>query len=68
MYVFVLGAPLLKEVFLGGQNLQNTLSFVPVLDFSVLSSIFLIYAVPFIASVLIPVWKVSVTNPREAML
>ena len=68
IYVFVLGAPLLKEVFLGGQNLQNTLSFVPVLDFSVLSSIFLIYAVPFIAAVLIPVWKVSVTDPKEAML
>lgn len=68
MYVFILGAPILKEVFLGGQNLQNTLSFVPVLDFSLLSSIFLIYTVPFIASVLIPVWKVSVTNPKEAML
>uniref|UniRef100_UPI002867B677 FtsX-like permease family protein n=1 Tax=Sulfurovum sp. TaxID=1969726 RepID=UPI002867B677 len=68
IYVFVFSAPLLKEVFLGGQNLQNTLSFVPVIDFSVLSSIFLIYAVPFIAAVLIPVWKISVTNPKEAML
>ena len=27
-----------------------------------------IYAVPFIASVLIPVWRVSVTDPKEAML
>lgn len=68
IYVFILGAPILKEVFLGGQNLQNTLSFVPVLDFSLLSTIFLIYTVPFIAAVLIPVWKVSVTNPKEAML
>ncbi len=68
MYVFFLDAPLLKEVFLGGQNLQNSLSFVPVVDFSVLSSIFFIYALPFIAAVLIPVWKVSVTNPKEAML
>ena len=68
MYVFLLGAPLLKEVFLGGQNLHNTPSFVPVLDFSVLSSIFLLYAVPFIAAELIPVWKISVTNPKEAML
>lgn len=67
-YVFVLGAPLLKEVFLGGQNLHNTLSFVPVLDFSVLTSIFLLYALPFIAAVLIPVWRVSVTDPKEAML
>lgn len=68
VYVFVLGAPLLKEIFLGGQNLANAVHFVPVMDLSVLSSIFLIYALPFIASVLIPVWKVSVTDPKEAML
>jgi ABC-type lipoprotein release transport system permease subunit len=68
MYVFILGAPLLSEIFLGGENLTNKMSFVPVLDLSVLSSIFLIYALPFIASVLIPVWKVSVTDPKEAML
>ncbi len=68
IYVFVLGAPLLKEVFLGGQNLDNTVNFVPVLDFSVLTSIFLLYALPFIAAVLIPVWRVSVTDPKEAML
>lgn len=68
LYVFIAGAPLLKEVFLGGQNLQNMLNFVPVLDFSVLTSIFLLYALPFVAAVLIPVWRVSVTDPKEAML
>ena len=68
VYVFMFGAPLLREIFLGGQNLQNTLTFVPVFDFSVLTSIFLLYAVPFIAAVLIPVWRVSVTDPKEAML
>ena len=68
LYVFVLGAPLLKEIFLGGQNLENALTFVPVVDFSVLTSIFLLYALPFIAAVLIPVWRVSVTDPKEAML
>jgi len=68
VYVFVVGAPILKEIFLGGQNLQNSVNFVPVLDFSVLTSIFLIYALPFIAAVLIPVWRVSVTDPKEAML
>ena len=67
-YVFVLGAPLLKEVFLGGENLFNSVTFVPVLDFSVLASIFLMYALPFVAAVLIPVWKISVTDPKEAML
>jgi len=68
IYVFILGAPLLKEIFLGGQNLHNVVSFVPVIDFSVLSSIFLIYALPFFSAVLIPVWRVSVTDPKEAML
>jgi len=68
VYVFILGAPLLQEIFLGGQNLSNTLTFIPVLDFSLLTSLFLMYALPFIAAVLIPVWRVSVTDPKESML
>jgi len=68
LYVFLLGAPILKEIFLGGANLQNELTLVPVLDIGLLSSIFLIYAVPFVSAVLIPVWKISVTSPKEAML
>ncbi|HFS82401.1 MAG TPA: ABC transporter permease [Epsilonproteobacteria bacterium] len=67
-YVFVLGAPLLREIFLGGANLHNKVTLVPVLDFTVLSTIFLIYAVPFVSAVLIPVWKIAVTDPKEAML
>ena len=67
-YVFGLGAPLLREIFLGGANLANHTHFVPVVDFRVLGSIFLLYAVPFVAAVLIPVWKISVTDPKEAML
>ena len=67
-FVFFLNAPLLQELFLGGQNLKNSVIFTPVLDFSVLSSIFLLYALPFMASVLIPVWKVAVSDPKEAML
>lgn len=68
LFVFVLGAPLLREIFLGGANLQNHLTFVPIVDFEVLSTILLIYAVPFVAAVLIPVWKIAVTDPKEAML
>ncbi len=67
-FVFILGAPLLREIFLGAANLSNTVQLVPVLDFGVLSTIFLIYAVPFIAAVLIPVWRIAVTDPKEAML
>jgi ABC-type lipoprotein release transport system permease subunit len=67
-FVFILNAPLLQEVFLGGENLKNSVTFIPLLDFSVLTSIFLLYALPFISAVLIPVWKIAVTDPKEAML
>jgi len=68
VYVFVFDAPLLQSIFLGGSNMRSHISFTPILDFSVLSSIFLMYALPFMASVLIPVWRVAVTDPKEAML
>jgi len=67
-YVFVLGAPLLREIFLGGANLANHVTLTPIVDFGVLSTIFLLYAVPFVAAVLIPVWRIAVTDPKEAML
>ncbi len=67
-YVFLFDAPLLRAIFLGGANLEHATHFVPVLDFRVLGSIFLLYAVPFIAAVLIPVWRIAVTDPKEAML
>lgn len=67
-YVFALGAPLLRQIFLGASNLHNDLTLMPVIDFSVLASIFLLYGVSFIAAVLIPVWRIAVTDPKEAML
>ena len=68
MYVFIFDAPLLNKIFLGGGNLSNVVSFVPVLEFGLLSSIFLFYAIPFLGAVLIPAWKIAVTPPKEAML
>ena len=68
LYVFVWGAPLLSQIFLGGANLPNTVTFVPVMEFGLLGSIFLFYAIPFLAAVLIPAWKIAVTPPKEAML
>jgi len=67
-YVFVLEAPLLRQIFLGSAAGATAPKLVPVLDFSVLASIFLLYAVSFIAAVLIPSWRIAVTDPKEAML
>ena len=68
LYVFIWDAPLLSQIFLGGTNLPNHVEFVPVLEFGLLGSIFLFYAIPFLAAVLIPAWKIAVTPPKEAML
>ena len=68
LYVFVFDAPLLSQIFLGGANLENHVRFVPVLDFGLLASILFFYAIPFLAAVLIPAWKIAVTPPKEAML
>ncbi len=67
LYVFVLDAPLLSQIFLGGANLSNDVVFIPVIAFGLLGSIFLFYAIPFLAAVLIPAWKIAVTAPKEAM-
>jgi len=68
IYIFILDAPLLKAIFLGAENLENSLSFTPVVETPLLISIFFIYAIPFLASVLIPVWRVAITDAKEAML
>ncbi|WP_457606085.1 ABC transporter permease [Nitratifractor sp.] len=67
-YVFAFGAPLLRQIFLGSAELATAPRLVPVIDFSMLTSIFLLYTVTFLAAVLIPVWKIAVTDPKEAML
>ncbi|MMZ68918.1 hypothetical protein D1872_316660 [compost metagenome] len=66
-YIFGLHAPLLKEIFLGFGNLPVALHFTPVIDFGMLSSLFLFFIVPFLASVVIPVWKIAVTDASEAL-
>ncbi len=68
LYVFIWDAPLLSQIFLGGANLPNNVEFAPVLEPGLLGSIFLFYAIPFLAAVLIPAWKIAVTPPKEAML
>jgi ABC-type lipoprotein release transport system permease subunit len=68
IYVFMLNAPILSQIFLGGANLSNLVEFTPFVEFGLLGSIFLFYAIPFLAAVLIPAWRVAVTSPKEAML
>jgi ABC-type lipoprotein release transport system permease subunit len=67
VYVFLFNAPLLVKIFLGFNNLEQSVSFTPAFDFGLISSLFLFFIVPFVASVLIPVWKIAIIDPNEAM-
>ena len=66
MYVFVLNAPLLKNIFLG-DNLQSFVTLTPILDFNVLILIFLFMIIPYLAFVIIPSWKIAISDMSEAV-
>ncbi len=67
IYVFILDAPLLKNIFLGYKNLSNEVTFAFALDVSILGLIFLAFVVPFLLAILIPVYRVAITEPSEVM-
>jgi ABC-type lipoprotein release transport system permease subunit len=66
-YVFVLNAPLLKNIFLGSQNLNLHVNFVPVVDVGMLGLIFLMFVIPFMIAILIPVYRAAILDPVEVM-
>jgi len=66
-YVYFLNAPLLKNIFLGYANLQNSTTFSPNFTLSDLVLIFLLFVLPFLLAILIPLWKVSIQEPSEVM-
>lgn len=67
IFVFILNAPILKDIFLGSQNLKNSLKFVVSIDYGTIATIFIVYALTFLASTLIPIWRIAITDPKEAM-
>ncbi|MEA2091206.1 MAG: FtsX-like permease family protein [Campylobacterota bacterium] len=66
-YVYILNAPLIKEIFLGFNNLNNSVAFSPNIDIASLVLIFLIFVIPFMLVILIPVWRVAISEPYEVL-
>jgi ABC-type lipoprotein release transport system permease subunit len=67
IYVFVFDAPFISDIFFGFDNIDNEIKLVPYIPFGLIFSIFLLFVVPFISAVLIPVWKIAIIDPLEAM-
>lgn len=66
IYVFIFSAPLLRNIFLGSE-LESTITFTPVVDFSILFLIFIFSVIPFLAFVIIPAWRVAISDMSEAI-
>jgi ABC-type lipoprotein release transport system permease subunit len=66
-YVYFLDAPLLKNIFLGYSNLTSLTTFSPSFSLADLVLIFLIFVLPFLLSILIPLWRVSIQEPSEVI-
>ena len=67
IYVFVFGATPLKYIFLGYDNLAQDINFSPNIDIEALGLIFIFFVIPFIATIIVPVWRLSITEPTEVM-
>jgi len=67
IYVYIFNAPLIKEIFLGFNNLKNSVVFAPTIDVSMLVLIFLIFVIPFMLVVLVPVWRIAISESYEVM-
>lgn len=67
VFVFFIQAPFLKEFFLGSHNITHSVEFVPFIEVSSVISIFLFFISFFIASVLVPSWKIAASDIDKAL-
>ena len=64
-FVFIFDAPLLKNIFLG--NDINQIGFTPIIDIKTLFLMFIFTVIPFLASILLPSWKIAVEDMSEVI-
>ena len=67
IFVFFFDAPLFRDIFIGFGNIPTLYDFKPHIDLGVVMSSFLFFIIPFVFSLLIPIWRIAITDPMEAM-
>ncbi|MCT7639035.1 ABC transporter permease [Aliarcobacter butzleri] len=67
IFVFILQAPILKNIFIGFSNIKNDFILNQNIKISNLITLFLFFMVPFLSAVLIPVWKMAVIDATKSM-
>ncbi len=66
-YVYILQAPILRNLFTGASNLKPTFNLIPVINFEILILIFILTVPVYILATVIPSWKSSVIDADEVM-
>jgi len=66
-FVFFMHAPLLGAVFFGFANMPVDFALSRTIDLRLISLLFLFFMVPFTSAVLVPVWRIAIIDPVEAM-
>ncbi|MDN5113680.1 ABC transporter permease [Aliarcobacter butzleri] len=67
IFVFILQAPVLKNIFIGFSNIKNDFILNQNIKISNIITLFLFFMVPFLSAVLIPVWKIAVIDATKSM-
>ncbi len=67
IYLFVFDAPLLSDIFLGEKNYYFKPHFKPFVDMQTIITVFVIFIIPYIASIIIPIWRVASRDIKEVL-
>jgi ABC-type lipoprotein release transport system permease subunit len=67
VFVYILKAPGLKNIFIGWSSIYPSFDLLPIIDFNYLLLIFIFSVVPYCTAIILPAWKVAVTDPDVAM-
>ncbi|AXX92522.1 ABC transporter permease [Malaciobacter molluscorum LMG 25693] len=62
IYVFLVKAPFLINIFLGYSNLDISYEFTPYVSLGSIITIFIFFVIPFLCVILVPVWKIATVD------
>jgi ABC-type lipoprotein release transport system permease subunit len=62
IYVFIINAPFLINIFLGFSNIELDIILYPFFDFYKISALILFFTIPFLTTIILPTWKISISE------